>query len=177
MREVGELWLNIGSVSFQAGPTLSQRSLNTRVYQRLIHEAIAIATGSWGWGPLSIHRFCPPIALSWRSSVKHINAIARATSRSSFRRFFKHIILIISKTYQRDDVSERDKQRDHFQNCYTVVALRAGCRASRVAFDIALLVALVCGQSRDFRVCLSSRASSRSRSRWCVYNFTLPLSL
>ena len=118
MREVGELRLNIGSVSFQAG----QRSLNTRVYQRLIHEAIAIATGSWGWGPLSIHRFCPPIALSWRSSVKHINAIARATSRASFRRFFKHIILIISKTYQRDDVRERDKQHDHFQNCYTFVA-------------------------------------------------------
>ena len=49
--------------------------------------------------------------------------------------------LIISKTYQRHDVSERD----NFQNCNIFVACRAGGRASHVA----LVVALVCGQSRD----------------------------
>ena len=57
--------------------------------------------------------------------------------------------LIITKTYQRDDVRERERQRDNFQNCYIFVARRAGLRASHVA----LVVALVCGQSREFRVC------------------------
>ena len=57
---------------------------------------------------------------------------------------------------QRDDVRERDRQRDHLKNCYIFVARRAGrragCRASPVALDLELVVALVCGQSRDFRV-------------------------
>ena len=34
--------------------------------------------------------------------------------------------MVIAETYQRDDVSERDKQRVHFQNCYIFVARRAG---------------------------------------------------
>ena len=63
--------------------------------------------------------------------------------------FLNTLYLIIAKKYQRDDVRERDRERDHFQNCHIFVARRAGCRASHVAFD----VALVCGQSRDFRVC------------------------
>ena len=63
--------------------------------------------------------------------------------------FLQAHYLIISKTYQRDDVRERDRQRDHFQKCYIFVARRTRRRASLVA----LVVALVCGQSRDFRVC------------------------
>ena len=50
--------------------------------------------------------------------------------------------LIISKTYQRDDVRERDRQRDHFQNCYIFVARRvrrrAGCHASHVALHVVI---------------------------------------
>ena len=34
---------------------------------------------------------------------------------------FQTHYLIIAKTYQRDDVRERDRQRDHFQNCYIFV--------------------------------------------------------
>ena len=34
---------------------------------------------------------------------------------------FQTHYLIIAETYQRDDVRERDRHRDHFQNCYIFV--------------------------------------------------------
>ena len=50
--------------------------------------------------------------------------------------------LIISKTYERDDVREHDRQRDHFQNCSIFVARRvrrrAGCHASHVALHVVI---------------------------------------
>ena len=49
---------------------------------------------------------------------------------------FQTHCLIIAQTYQRDDVCERDKQRDHFRNCYILVARRAGCHASHVALGV-----------------------------------------
>ena len=56
---------------------------------------------------------------------------------------------MISKTYQRDDVRDRDRQHNHFQISSIFVARRTNCCASHVALD----VALVCGQSRHFRIC------------------------
>ena len=59
------------------------------------------------------------------ANAKHTNAISRATSDVGYQTHY----LIIAKTYQRDDVRERDRQRDNFQNCYCLVERRAGCRA------------------------------------------------
>ena len=75
---------------------------------------------------------------------------------------------IIFKTYHRDDVRERDGQRDNVQNCHIFVerhvSFCARFRASHVALVFALLCALVCGQSRDFCVCrrITRRVHSRA---------------
>ena len=73
---------------------------------------------------------------------------------------FQTHYFIIGTTYQRDDV--RDRQRDLFQNLHF---RRAGRRASHtgshVALDVTSVVALVCGQSRDCRVC--RRVPNRAR--------------
>ena len=102
--------------------------------------------------------------------MKHTNAIAHATTSVFQTHFF-----IIGITYQRDDVRERDRQRDLFQNCYILrragrrANCRAGRRASYVALDVGSVVALLCRQSRDCRVCrrvtrcVPNRALLRSR--------------
>ena len=102
--------------------------------------------------------------------MKHTNAIAHATTSVFQTHFF-----IIGITYQRDDVRERDRQRDLFQNCYILrragrrANCRAGRRASYVALDVGPVVALLCRQSRDCRVCrrvtrcVPNRALLRSR--------------
>ena len=88
--------------------------------------------------------------------------------------------MIISKTYERDAVDERDGKRDKFQNCYIFAARRACCRTGfRVTTAINLSlpqrktphIALVCGQSRDFRVCrrVSRRVPDRARVRVGVF--------
>ena len=117
----------------------------------------------------------------------------RDCPRDDVASVFQTHYLIIVKTYQRGDVSERDRQSDHFQNCYIFVTRRADCRASHAGSHVSLndaLVALVCGQSRDFCVCRrvprrvanrarvrvfctftvsqTSRGTSRGQSRWCV---------
>ena len=56
--------------------------------------------------------------------------------------------LIIAKTYQPNDLRERDRQCDNFQNFYIFVACHAGCRAGFHASDVTLVVALVYGESR-----------------------------
>ena len=63
---------------------------------------------------------------------------------------------------------ERDRQRDNFQNCYIFVVRRAGCHAGiRVTHNLAsLVVALLCGQSHDFRVC--RRVTRRVHNRVCA---------
>ena len=88
---------------------------------------------------------------------------------------FQTHYLIIGTTYQSDNVRERDRQQDHFQNCYIFVARRAGCRASHVALDIALVVALVCGQSLDCRVCRRAprRVPNRVRAHVHLVCFAL----
>ena len=75
--------------------------------------------------------------------------------------------MIIAKTYQRDDVSERDRQHDHFQNCYIFVARRADFRASHVA----LVIALGCGKSQNFRVYrrVTRRVPNHARDRVGVF--------
>ena len=52
----------------------------------------------------------------------------------------------------------RDRKRDNFQNRHIFVTHRAGCRAGVRASQVPLVVAFVCGQSRDFSV---SRRSIR----------------
>ena len=69
--------------------------------------------------------------------MKHINATSFSTSRAASSgpaSVLQTHYFIIGTTYQRDDV--RDRQRDLFLNCYAV------CRASYVAFNVALDVAL-----------------------------------
>ena len=89
---------------------------------------------------------------------------------------YKDTILIISKTYQRDGVGERYGQLDNYQNCYIFVARRAGCRNLQLelateenASHFALVVTLVCGQSRDFRVCRRVKLRVNNRVRVGVF--------
>ena len=65
--------------------------------------------------------------------------------------------MIIGTTYQCDDSRERDRQLLHFR--------RAGRRASYAPLDVASVVALVCGQVRDCRVCrrVPRRVPDRAR--------------
>ena len=86
------------------------------------------------------------------SSVRHTKAIAPATSR----RFFKHTIRLSPQHTSATTYASTTGNKNHLQNCYISVThrdgRRAGCRASHVALDVALVFALVYGQSRDFRV-------------------------
>ena len=97
---------------------------------------------------------------------------------------FQTRYLIIFKSYQRNAVRERDRQRDYFQNCYIFVARRSGCRAvfcaSHVELIVALVVVSVCGQSSEFRRRrVPRRVSNCARvrglvgclsSRFCIYS-------
>ena len=70
---------------------------------------------------------------------------------------FQTHYLIIAQTYLCDDVRERDRRRDLFQNCYIFVARRASCRASHVASIVGLVVGLVCGHHAIFSSVVASR--------------------
>ena len=80
---------------------------------------------------------------------------------------FQTYYFTIGTAYQRDNVHERDRQRDFFQNCHIFLARHAGrragrcggCRASYVALDVASVVALVGGQSRDCRAIVASHVA------------------
>ena len=126
---------------------------------------IALALGVFYFWPLPIKAS----RSSWFAAATQRNDMRLPKRRPALRRVgFSNTLFDTTKTYQRDDVHERDRQRDHFQNCYIFVARSAGRRASHVA----LVVALVCGHSRDFGVYrrVPRRVPNRARVG-CVLNF------
>ena len=75
-------------------------------------------------------------ALSNRGEyLRCVGAFTREVARDVACVFQKHY-LIITETYQRDDVRESDMQRHHFQNCY----IFASVVASLVTCLIALFI-------------------------------------
>ena len=94
--------------------------------------------------------------------------ISKCIERETHQRDFQTHYFIIGTTYQRDDVC--DRQRDIFQNLpFRRAGRRASHAGSHVALDVASVVALVCGQSCDCRVC----RRMPNRARGGVFFFAL----